>query len=895
MPHDLPKAYNPQDVEQKWYPFWEQGGYFQPQGDGQPFCIVIPPPNVTGSLHMGHALQHALMDVLTRWRRMQGRRTLWLPGTDHAGIATQMVVEQQLAKEGIKRTDLGREAFEARVWAWKAESGGMIQRQMRLEGVSVDWSRERFTLDEGLSRAVREVFVRLYEEGRIYRGAYMVNWSPKLQTAVSDLEVEMKEVRGKLYHLAYPVVDAAESVVVATTRPETMLGDTAVAVHPDDDRYRRLIGRRVRLPIVGEFPIIADPLVEKDFGTGVVKVTPAHDPNDFEIGKRHNLEFIVVIGKDGAMTEAAGDGFAGLDRFEAREKIIARLKAEGALVKVEDYTHNVGHCQRSGVPIEPLVSEQWFLDVKPLAEVAVQAVRDGRTRFIPASWEKVYFDWMENIRPWCISRQLWWGHRIPAWYAADGRFAVARSEAEARRKLGLPNDAPLTQDEDVLDTWFSSALWAFSTFGWTGDPAQDAANEDLKTFTPTDVLVTGFDIIFFWVARMMMMSLHFTGDVPFRTVFVTGLVRDAQGQKMSKTKGNVVDPLDVFRKYGTDAVRFSLVSAVTGANDIKLQESKMEAARNFANKIWNAARFTLGNLPDEATPLPIDAPQTLADRWMASRMMRVIGEIHDALEAFRFHDAALTLYKFFWNDFCDWYIELVKPVVSAPEDTPERTAARGRLAATLEQALRLLHPFMPFITEELWQRVSPYVWPAATRPSSLCIAPYPQPDETRRDAAAERAMDAVISLITRVRNIRSEMNLPPSALVELHVAADAERLAIFAEQQAAILRLARAKTLIGHETLPELGFCARSVTAEGVRLAVPLAGLVDEQAERARLEKELAKREKELAQLLEVVNRPGFAERAAPEVVAEKAEQRAALEMQLAALRETLATFGRKS
>ena len=894
MPHDLPKAYEPKHIEQKWYPFWEQGGYFQPQGTGQPFCIVIPPPNVTGSLHMGHALQHALMDVLTRWRRMQGRCTLWLPGTDHAGIATQMVVEKQLAAEGIKRTDLTRAGFEARVWAWKAESGGTIQRQMRLEGVSVDWSRERFTLDEGLSQAVREVFVRLYEEGRIYRGAYMVNWSPKLQTAVSDLEVEMKEVRGKLYHLAYPVIGREETIIVATTRPETMLGDTAVAVHPADDRYRHLIGQRVRLPIVSrDIPIIADEAVEISFGTGAVKVTPAHDPNDFELGKRHGLEFIVVIGKDGTMTEAAGAGFAGLDRFKAREKVIQQLAELGALVKVEDYTHNVGHCQRSGVPIEPLVSEQWFLDVKPLAEKAIVAVREGRTRFIPSSWEKVYFDWMENIRPWCISRQLWWGHRIPAWYAPDGRLAVARSEAEARHQLGLPDDAPLTQDEDVLDTWFSSALWAFSTFGWTGDPARDAANPDLQRFTPTDVLVTGFDIIFFWVARMMMMSLHFTGDVPFRCVFVTGLVRDAQGQKMSKTKGNVVDPLEVFEKYGTDAVRFSLVSAVTGANDIKLQESKMEAARNFANKIWNAARFTLGNLPDPAAPLPRpeDKPG-LADRWMQSRLTRVTAEVTEALENFRFHDATLTLYKFFWNDFCDWYIELVKPVVSAAEDTPERTAARARLAATLEHALRLLHPFMPFITEELWQQVSRYVWADGERPSSLCIAPYPQAAVADLDLEAERQMEAVINLISRVRNIRAEMNLPPSAQVEVHFAADASLSQLLLAQKPAILRLARATAVVAHDELPDLGFCARSVTPEGVRLALPLAGLVDAQTERARLEKEIAKHEKALHQLLEVVNRPGFAERAAPEVVAEKQEQRLALENQLAALRETLATFG---
>ncbi len=584
---DIPKSYSPKDIENKWYPFWEENGFFSPEANSSPdapvFSVVIPPPNVTGYLHMGHALNHTLQDVLARWRRMSGYRVLWLPGTDHAGIATQMVVERQLTKEGVQRKELGREKFIERVWEWKNHSGGAIQRQMRMLGESVDWSRERFTLDEGLSRAVREVFVRLYNEGLIYRGEYLINWSPGLQTAVSDLEVEMKPVNGKLYHIAYPVKGSEEVMVVATTRPETMLGDTAVAVNPEDDRYHSLKGKLITLPLVGrEIPVIEDALVEKDFGTGIVKVTPAHDPNDFQMGRRHGLEFISVIGKDARMTDAVPEKYRGLDRYEARKRIVEDLDAAGLLVKVDEYQHNVGHCQRSGSVIEPLISTQWFMKMKPLASPALDAALDGRTRFVPENMLRVYSNWLEKIEDWCISRQLWWGHRIPAWYTSDDFIVVAHSEEEAREQLkgaGRDPRSELRQDPDVLDTWFSSALWPFSTLGWPDE------TEDLKKYYPTSVLITGPDIIFFWVARMMMMGLKFAGDVPFRTVYINGLVLDPEGQKMSKTKGNVIDPLVVFDKYGTDAVRYGLTAAATPGMPISLQESKLEAARNFANKI----------------------------------------------------------------------------------------------------------------------------------------------------------------------------------------------------------------------------------------------------------------------------------------------------------------------
>ncbi|MEP7272010.1 MAG: valine--tRNA ligase, partial [Acidobacteriota bacterium] len=669
---EIPKTYEPKDVEERWYPYWESNCFFAPEINdeaGAPvFSMVIPPPNVTGYLHMGHALNHTLQDVLARWRRMSRDRVLWLPGTDHAGIARQAI---------------GREEFVRRVWEWKDHSGGQIQKQMRVLGESVDWTRERFTLDDGLSGAVREVFVRLYDEGLIYRGEYLINWSPGLQTAISDLEVEMKPVKGRLYHIAYPVKDVSgafsanseglaeafaeansgekksgllrtkdgEFVVVATTRPETMLGDTAIAFNPDDERYLELANRRAILPLVGrELRFAADSVVEKDFGTGLVKVTPAHDPNDFAIGKRHNLEFISVIGKDARITDAAPDKYRGLDRFEAREQVVADLDQAGMLLSVEDYLHNVGHCQRSGVIVEPLISTQWFMRMKALAEPALAAVRDGRTRFVPENMAKTYCNWLENIEDWCISRQLWWGHRIPAWYTESGRIVVARDEAEARLRHeatgGSPDDL-LLRDEDVLDTWFSSALWPFSTLGWP------ELTEDLKTYYPTSVLITGPDIIFFWVARMMMMGLKFMGDVPFRTVYINGLVLDPEGQKMSKTKGNVIDPLVVFRKYGTDAARFALASAATPGMPISLQESKLEAARNFANKIWNATRFVLLNCGEEmGTGQNLEwetelAPPELADRWILSRFNRVALDVGDALAEYRLHEAASIIYHFF--------------------------------------------------------------------------------------------------------------------------------------------------------------------------------------------------------------------------------------------------------
>src|SRR5262245_50719071 len=694
---EIPKTYQPKEVENRWYPFWEERGFFAPESVRDPkariFSMVIPPPNVTGSLHMGHALNHTLQDVLARWRRTSGDRVLWLPGTDHAGIATQMVVERQLAEEGIKRKQLGREKFVERVWQWKERSGGAIQNQMRILGDSVDWSRERFTMDEGLSNAVKEVFVRLYDEGLIYRGEYMINWSPGLQTAISDLEVEMKSVNGKLYHIAYPLdykltsrveglaeayraagsglieTSAGRFIVVVTTRPETMLGDTAVAINPEDvsegGRYDSLRGRKVVLPLVErELPVIGDELVEKEFGTGIVKVTPAHDRNDFAIGRRHNLEFVEVIGKDARMTASVPEKYRGMDRFAARATVVADLEAAGLLLKIEDYTHNVGHCQRSGVAIEPLISTQWFIRMKTLAEPAITAVRDGRIKFVPENMAKIYFNWMENIQDWCISRQLWWGHRIPAWYTPGGEIVVARDEREARQRLenrGIDPKIELREETDVLDTWFSSQLWPFSTMGW---PEQ---TEDLKKYYPTSVLITGSDIIFFWVARMIMMGLKFMNDVPFRTVYITALVLDPLGQKMSKTKGNVVDPLIMFENYGTDAVRFMLTAASTSGLSITLQESKLESARNFANKVWNAARFVLLNCDDVLeNQEPLDwetemAPPEPADLWILSRLNRVALEVHSAFGEFRFHEAAAAIYHFFWDDFCDWYIELTKP------------------------------------------------------------------------------------------------------------------------------------------------------------------------------------------------------------------------------------------
>ena len=926
---EIPKAYDPKQAESKWYPIWESRGYFSPDSDqakrdGAPiFSMVIPPPNVTGYLHMGHALNHTLQDVLARWRRMSGDRVLWLPGTDHAGIATQMVVERQLAAEGVKRQDLGRDNFVQRVWEWKEHSGGTIQRQMRMLGESVDWSRERFTMDEGLSNAVKEVFVRLYDEGLIYRGEYMVNWSPGLNTAISDLEVEMKPVKGKLYYLAYPLdhevtgpveglIEAwseacatakadgllpgilstarGDFIVVATTRPETMLGDTAIAVNPEDDavggRYEGVTRRRAILPLVGRhLTLVRDELVERNFGTGFVKVTPAHDPNDFAMGRRHSLEFIQVIGRDARLTEAVPERYRGMDRDDARRAVVDDLKSLGLVLAIEDYTHNVGHCQRSGRVVEPLVSTQWFLRMKDLAAPALAAVRDGRTRFVPEHTTKIYFNWLENIQDWCVSRQLWWGHRIPAWYTPAGEVVVARDETEARARLaerGVDPTTPLTEESDVLDTWFSSQLWPFSTLGW---PEKTA---DLETFYPTSVLVTAFDIIFFWVARMMMMGLRFMGDVPFRTVYITSIVLDPEGQKMSKTKGNVVDPLDMFEKYGTDAVRFMLTNAAIAGQNLSLQESKLDTARNFTNKIWNASRFVLLNsgadfeeiLPAGGTlewETTLSAPE-LADRWILSRLNSVARDVDRALTEFRFHEVADTLYHFFWHDFCDWYIEFSKPFVTNQEPGPRGLAVRRRIIWLLERSLRLLHPIMPYITEELWQRL-PH------EGDSICRAGFVTFEPELSDETAERDMGLVIELITKLRHIRSTFNLSPAVPLRVRIAPTGESAReTIAAMESHIRRLARMEVVELVEVLGPTSQAARAVTAAG-ELAVPLEGLIDFDKERERLGRELAKMEGEQSGLEKRLANPDFVARAAAEVVAASRDRSLELADQIARLR----------
>jgi valyl-tRNA synthetase len=914
---EIPKAYDPKEVEGRWYPIWEIRHYFTPEANADPkaliFSMVIPPPNVTGYLHMGHALNHTLQDTLARWRRMSGDRVLWLPGTDHAGIATQMVVEKQLAQEGVSRRELGREKFVERIWEWKAHSGGTIQKQMRILGDSVDWTRERFTMDDGLSNAVKEVFVRLYDEGLIYRGEYMVNWSPGLQTAISDLEVEMKQVKGKLYHIAYPVGRGVTSrveglteayagqtefsgwlktpegdfVVVATTRPETMLGDTAVAFNPEDERYQALGGRSVTLPLTWrELPFIQDEIVEKDFGTGFVKVTPAHDPNDFAMGRRHNLEFIQVIGKDAKITDAAPEKYRGLDRYEARKQVVADLESLGLLLKTEDYAHNVGHCQRSGVAIEPLLSTQWFMRMKPLAEPAIAAVREGRTKFVPENAAKIYFNWLENIEDWCVSRQLWWGHRIPAWYAPDGEPVVARDEQEARRRLaerGLDPNVALREEEDVLDTWFSSQLWPFSTLGWPDE------TEDLKKYYPTDALVTGFDIIFFWVARMMMMGLKFMGEVPFRTVYINALILDPEGQKMSKSKGNVIDPLDVFDRYGTDAARFALTAASTAGLTLSLQESKLESARNFANKIWNATRFVLLNCDDVLDTQggkPLDwetelAPPELADQWILSRLNRVAIEVRGALAEFRFHEAASTLYHFFWDDFCDWYIEMSKPFVTAKEPTPQSTAVKRRIIYVLEHSLRLLHPIMPFITEELWQRL-PH------KGETITLAEFTPGDPAQIDERAEREMATVIEVIARLRNIRSTFNIAPSIKLKAQIApADAATRDLIASMKDHIEQLARKYELQIVDKLGARRGSARAVVG-GSEIAVPLEGLIDFENERARLEKDLNKLINERGGLEKRLSNQDFISRAAADVVETTRARAEELDDQIAKLRAVI-------
>ena len=872
---EMDKRFDPAGYEQVWQRRWAEKGYFKAEApSAKPsYCIMIPPPNVTGKLHVGHALQSSIQDLLTRWRRMQGYNALWLPGTDHAGIATQLMVERQLATEGTSRRELGRELFLDRMWQWKEQYHGNIREQLDLLGASCDWTRERFTLDAGLSRAVREAFLRLYREGLITRGEYMVNWSPKLGTAVSDLEVEAKTVQGKLYHIAYPVEGSDERIVIATTRPETMLGDTAVALHPEDERYAHLHGKAAILPLVGRrLPFVADAMVDREFGTGLVKITPFHDPNDFEMGKRHNLPGITVIGLDGRMTAEAGPDFAGLDRFEAREKIVERLRGEGYLIKIEPHTHNVGHSQRSGEPIEPLVSTQWFCDVRSMADQALAVVRDGRVRLIPDSWDKTWEHWLINIKPWCISRQLWWGHQIPAWYTEDGRCVVAHSLEEAIAEAGTDR---LTQDPDVLDTWFSSGLWPFSTLGWPDD------TPDLRTFYPTDVLVTAFDILFFWVARMVMDALHLTGDVPFRAVHLTGLVRDAEGQKMSKTKGNVMDPTELVAEYGADAVRFTLASLDSPGRDIPLNRDQIAGYRAFGNKLWNATRFALSRIPAEARVRESIDPKGLAapERWILSRLSRVAAEVDARFETFRFDEACNRLYHFFWGDFCDWYIELSKPALSGEAPRPR---VGDVLLTVLDRALRLLHPVMPFLTEELWQRLPGH---EAVHPETICLAPYPRREEAWEDDAAEAGMDALIQVVTRVRALRAEMGLAPKAKLDLHLNPAEPHVGRLLQEQAPLIQFLTRVETVAFGAAPE---GARRDLVAGVEIGVAMEKTAMSAEERGRLEKELDKLTTEIGRAEERLSNPDFLGKAPAHVVEGGRAKLAEMRERQAALRSSL-------
>lgn len=938
-PDTLDKSYTPQAIETRWYEAWEEHGYFAPTGKGNPYCIMIPPPNVTGSLHMGHAFQDTIMDTLIRYHRMRGDSTLWQVGTDHAGIATQIVVERQLAAQGQSRHDLGREQFQQKVWAWKAESGGTITRQLRRMGASVDWSRERFTMDAGLSEAVKEAFVRLYDDGLIYRGKRLVNWDPKLHTAISDLEVLNDEVDGSMWYFRYPLADGSGHLTVATTRPETMLGDTAVAVHPDDDRYRHLIGRTIRLPVTGrEIPIIGDVYVEREFGTGCVKITPAHDFNDYEVGKRHNLPLINIFDKNAQILaeftvltfegyvaqhgERAPTAYAGLDRFEARKKIVAEASAAGWLETIDPHRLKVPLGDRSGVVIEPWLTDQWYVSTQPLAAPAIRAVEEGRIRFVPQQYENMYYAWMRDIQDWCISRQLWWGHRIPAWYDHDGKVYVGYSERDARAKYHLDESIVLRQDEDVLDTWFSSALWTFSTLGWPEPTA------DLKRFHPTDVLVTGFDIIFFWVARMVMMTLHFmrepdgTPQVPFKTVYVHGLVRDAEGQKMSKSKGNVLDPIDLIdgidmesllakrttgmmqphraakiekatRKdfpdgiasYGADALRFTFAALASTGRDIRFDIGRIEGYRNFCNKLWNAARFVLMNTHGQDCGLS-DAPieLSLADRWILSRLQRIEEEAIKGIEEFRLDWFAQTLYEFVWNEFCDWYLEFAKVALQTDDEALQR-GTRRTLLEVLETVLRLLHPLIPFITEEIWQRVAPLagVFPPAAH--TIMLQPYPYPASELIDPQAEQEVAWVQQFLLGVRRIRGEMNIAPGKPLPILLQyGNAQNRAWLEDNRRLLMHLGRIESMhwLAGASAPESAIAL----VDDLHILIPMAGLIDKAAELVRLDKEIQKVEKDLPGLQAKLANSLFIERAKPEVVERERSRLEELQAALAKLLE---------
>ena len=936
----MDKTYQPHAIESRWYSEWEAKNYFAPQGSGESYTIALPPPNVTGSLHMGHGFNNAIMDALIRFRRMQGRNTLWQPGTDHAGIATQMVVERQLAAQNLSRHDLGRSKFLEKVWEWKEESGGTITRQIRRLGSSVDWSRERFTMDEGLSDAVKEAFVRLHEDGLIYRGKRLVNWDTKLHTAISDLEVENHDEKGSLWHLRYPLADDARTadgldyLVVATTRPETMLGDAAVAVHPEDERYSNLIGRHVLLPLVNRLiPIVADEYVDREFGTGCVKITPAHDFNDYEVGKRHHLPLINIFDKNAAVLAQAQvfniDGsvnthvdtslpgsYAGMDRFAARKSIVAEFESMGLLEKIDDHALKVPKGDRSGTVIEPWLTDQWYVSTKPLAEKAIAVVESGEVQFVPKQYENMYFSWMRDIQDWCISRQLWWGHRIPAWYDEAGNVYVGRDEDEVRAKHNIRSDEALRQDEDVLDTWFSSGLWTFSTLGW---PQQ---TDFLKTFHPTDVLVTGFDIIFFWVARMIMLSTHLMGEIPFKTVYVHGLVRDSQGHKMSKSKGNVLDPLDIvdgidletlvqkrtsgmmqpklaekiakqtrsefpdgIASYGTDALRFTFCSLASTGRDIKFDMGRVEGYRNFCNKLWNATNFVLENTDGKDTGVneePVDL--SAVDRWIISALQRTESEVTRQLDNFRFDLAAQALYEFVWDEYCAWYLELVKPVLWDETASLERQrGTRRTLVRVLEAILRLAHPFMPFITEEIWQRIKAL---AGTSGDTIMLQPWPEAESAKVDAAAEADIDWVKTLMLGVRQIRGEMNISMAKRIDVILAnANADDLRRLADFEPLLAKLAKFESIRVLDAGAVAPLAATALVGD-MQVLVPMAGLIDKDAELARLDKEIGRLEGEVKRVGGKLSNASFVDKAPAEVIEKERAKLAEAEQALTKLAE---------
>lgn len=918
----MEKTYNPLHIEQHWYQQWEQANYFAPSGTGKPYCIMIPPPNVTGSLHMGHGFQHTLMDILVRYHRMCGDNTLWQVGTDHAGIATQMVVERQLLQKDISRHELGREKFVEKVWEWKHQSGGTITSQMRRLGISVDWKRERFTLNEDLSAAVEAVFIQLYDQGLIYRGQRLVNWDPQLGTAISDLEVLKEEEDGELWHIRYPFADGSGYLTVATSRPETLLGDVAVAVHPDDARYQAMIGKQLILPLVGRsIPVIADEYVDPAFGTGCVKITPAHDFNDYEVGVRHQLALINIFTRDAHINENAPQCYQGLERYEARKRMVADLTAQGLIDKITQHRRPVPRGDRSGTMIEPYLTYQWYVKMQPLAEPAIDAVKLGQIHFIPENWRKTYFQWLENIEDWCISRQLWWGHRIPAWYDDDGKIYVAPTAADARKKYKLSPKVNLRQDDDVLDTWFSSALWPFSTLGWPNETA------DLKTFYPTAVLVSGFDIIFFWIARMVMMGLKFTGEIPFKEVYITGLIRDNEGHKMSKTKGNVLDPIDLIdgitledlvskrtqglmqpamakkieqatRKhfpegipsYGTDALRFTFCALATHGRNIRFELGRLEGYRNFCNKIWNATRFVMMNTENQdcgndGQPLEF----TLVDQWIQAELQTTIDKANHYLQSYRFDLLAQTLYEFIWNEYCDWYLEWVKPLLNNPESASAARGTRFTLIHVLETLLRLIHPIMPFITEEIWQKIGPLAGKAG---ATIMLEPYPQIDAAVANVDAVTQMNWLKDIILVIRNLRGEMGISPAKALPLLLykgdTLDRTRIAQHHKLLTTLAKLEKITWLEADESVP----ASTSGRVNELEILIPIAGVIDIGAEVARLTKELDKNRKELQRVQQKLANPQFVENAPGDVVAKEQARMAEVELAIGVLEQQRERLG---